>query len=45
MLYITEVHLVGGTNHEHIASVRWQNASGGPVQESARAAMVDWLIG
>ena len=43
MIYITEIHLVGGTKHEHIANVRWQNPGGGQTQEASTAGMVAWL--
>ncbi|MEY9967605.1 hypothetical protein ABIA33_005678 [Streptacidiphilus sp. MAP12-16] len=45
MIYITAVHLVGGTKHEHIARVRWQNSNGGNATEITTADMVAWLKG
>lgn len=43
MVYITAIHLAGGSEHEHVASVRWLNAENGQSGESDRAAMVEWL--
>lgn len=40
---INSIHLVGGTRHEHIASVRWTNPSSGDSGESTRETMVDWI--
>lgn len=43
MVYITEVHMSGGTNHEHITEVRWRNPSTGGTGQSSREAMIDWI--
>ena len=43
MIYITHIHLVGGTQHEHIASVKWRNPGDGKTGESTREAMVIWI--
>jgi catechol-2,3-dioxygenase len=43
MVYITAVHMEGGTYHEHIASVQWRNPQSDETGESTRAAMVDWI--
>ena len=43
MVYITHVHMEGGTRHEHIASVKWKNPADGKTGESTRAQMVEWL--
>ncbi len=43
MVYVTACHLVGGTRHEHIQSVRWRNPADGATGESTREVMVDWL--
>ena len=43
VVYITAVHMVGGERHEHIAAVRWRNASSGATDESTREAMVRWI--
>jgi hypothetical protein len=40
---ITAIHQVGGTRHEHIASVRWTNAESKQAGESTRETMVDWI--
>ncbi|MGD0742094.1 MAG: DUF3892 domain-containing protein [Acidimicrobiales bacterium] len=40
---ITAIHLVGGTRHEHIASVRWVNPSSQETGSSTRETMVDWI--
>ncbi|KIF67150.1 hypothetical protein HY68_36225 [Streptomyces sp. AcH 505] len=40
---ITAVHLVGGTDHEHIASLRWTNPADGNTGDSSRAALVTWI--
>ena len=43
MIYITDVHMsTGGTRHEHIANVKWNNPetkSG----ENTRQEIVDWI--
>lgn len=43
MVYITAVHMVGGEAHEHIASVRWRNATDNTTGESTREQMVTWI--
>jgi hypothetical protein len=43
MVYITAVHMSGGTGHEHIVSVRWRNPSSGKTGQNTRAEMVDWI--
>ena len=43
MVYITAVHMAGGSGHEHISSVRWSNPDDNLTQESTKAAMVDWI--
>jgi hypothetical protein len=43
MVYITAVHMSGGQAHEHIAEVRWRDATDGKVGESSRDQMVDWI--
>lgn len=44
MIYITAIHMSnGGTRHEHIASVKWEDAETGKTGESTREAMVDWI--
>lgn len=39
--YITAVHMSGGTQHEHIAEVRWRE--GGTTSTSTRAQMVEYI--
>jgi len=43
MVRITAIHLVGGQQHEHIASVRWIDLSDNTTGESTRETMVDWI--
>jgi Protein of unknown function (DUF3892) len=43
MVYITSVHMEGGTSHQHIAAVKWRNPSDGKTGASSRATMVDWI--
>lgn len=43
MVYITAVHMSGGTRHEHIASVRWMNPADRRTGQSTRSEMVDWI--
>lgn len=33
----------GGSRHEHIASLRWENPSDGKQGQSSRSAVVDWI--
>jgi hypothetical protein len=42
-IYIVAVHLEGGSGHEHIQEVKWENADTGNQGRSTRAAMVGWL--
>lgn len=44
-IYITKVHLVGGTAHEHIAEVGWENRSTKETGTSTRQQVVVWLEG
>ncbi|HVX18876.1 MAG TPA: DUF3892 domain-containing protein [Acidimicrobiales bacterium] len=41
--YITQIHLVGGSRHEHIAEVTWEDRSTGVTDQSSRADMVGWI--
>lgn len=41
--YITDVHMVGGSQHEHIANVKWVNAAGTETGTTTRADMVNWI--
>ena len=43
MVYITDVHMSGGTAHEHIADVKWRCPSNNTNGESSRTTMVDWI--
>ena len=43
MIEITNVHMVGGTTHEHISSLKWKNTTTASVGESTRQQLVDWL--
>lgn len=43
MVFITAVHMEGGTKHEHIASVRWRDPADGKTGESTRPAMVEFI--
>jgi hypothetical protein len=43
MVYVTAVHMEGGTQHQHIASVRWRDPSDNQTGQSTRAAMVEWI--
>ncbi len=43
MIYISEIHMTGGSHHQHISDVRWRNPKGGKCGESTRATMVDWI--
>lgn len=45
-VYITARHMVGGTQHEHIARVKWHNAEdNSKTGENSRKQMVDWIKG
>ncbi len=41
--YITARHMSGGTKHEHIAQVKWENRTKGTTGEKTRAEMVKWI--
>jgi hypothetical protein len=43
MVYVTAIHLEGGSGHEHIASVRWRNPADAKTGQSTKADMVDWI--
>lgn len=45
MVFITAVHMAGGVQHEHIASVRWRNPSDGKADESRREQVVEFING
>lgn len=43
MVYITKVHMSGGTNHEHIAEVCWYDPAARDTGQLSRSGMVDWI--
>ncbi len=43
MVYITAIHVAGGSQSEHIDAVRWLNPADGKTGQSTRADMVDWI--
>jgi hypothetical protein len=43
MVLIIAVHMEGGSQHEHIASVQWKNPSDGATGQSTKAQMVEWI--
>lgn len=43
MIYITAIHLVGGSGHEHISDVQWRNPGDDTTGQSSKATMVDWI--
>ncbi len=43
MIEIRAVHMVGGTQHEHIANLKWKNTTTASEGESTRQGLVDWL--
>lgn len=43
MIYITARHMVGGTRHEHIASVKWRNPKTNKTGDNTRSEMVAWI--
>jgi hypothetical protein len=43
MVYITNIRLSGGSGHEHITDVKWQQPSDGSVGQDTKAEMVDWI--
>lgn len=45
MVYITEVHMVDGEQHEHIESVKWRNPDTDETNQSTREKMVEWING
>lgn len=45
MVYVTAVHMEGGSRHEHIAAVRWTDPSDRKTGESSREQMVQFING
>ena len=43
MVFITAVHMEGGSGHEHIASVRWRDPATGKTDASTRQQMVEFI--
>lgn len=43
MVYITAIHLSGGTRSQHISDVRWLDPADGKTGESSRAGMVSYI--
>jgi len=43
MVYITAVHMTGGTRHEHISEVKWRNPADAKTGQSTREEMVTWI--
>jgi hypothetical protein len=43
MINITSIHLTGGTQHQHIASMKWRNPETGAAGESTQQEMVEWI--
>lgn len=43
MINITNIHMAGGTQHQHIASVKWTDPGDGGAGESTRQEMVEWI--
>lgn len=43
MIEITAIQLVGGTQHTHIAYMKWRNTSTNETGESSRQAMVQFV--
>ena len=43
MIEITSVHLVGGTDHQHISELKWKNTTTASEGASSRQQLVDWL--
>lgn len=42
-IYIVKRHMVGGSGHEHIAEVKWENRENGKSGTNSRADMVKWI--
>jgi hypothetical protein len=40
---IRSIHMAGGTQHQHISLLRWQNPETSHTNESTREAMVAWI--
>ncbi len=42
-VYIIKRHMAGGSGHEHIAEVEWENRSPGKTGKNSRAEMVKYI--
>lgn len=42
MVFVTAIHLAGGTGHEHIAGIRWLNCSDSKSATMTTAQAVEW---
>jgi hypothetical protein len=42
-IYITARHMVGGSEHEHIAEVKWENRQTDDTGKNSRSQMVKWI--
>ena len=45
MVNVTDVHMEGGSGHEHIAEVKWRNPSNGETGISSRQQMIEFING
>lgn len=43
MVYITHIRLSGGTSHEHITDVRWQDTGNNTSGQMTKEQAVGWL--
>ena len=43
MVFVTAIHLAGGTGHEHIADIRWLSCSDSKSSTMTTARTVQWL--
>ena len=43
VLFITDIHLVGGRGHEHIGSMKWRNPNSGETGQSQTVELASWV--
>lgn len=43
-IYVTARHMFGGTKHEHIAEVKWENRTSEENGKTSMAEMVKWIM-
>ncbi|WP_437644672.1 DUF3892 domain-containing protein [Sorangium sp. So ce362] len=43
VVYITGIHMSGGTSHEHIAEFEWLNKANNDTGKTTTEDMVDWI--